>query len=80
MKGRLILFPGPIGAEDIAASLPSANKELLASCHTFIVEELRTARRFLKKAGYPFAIDDISHLFQRESILVNLTRLKSRAS
>ena len=58
MKGRLILFPVPIGAEDIAASLPSANKELLASCHTFIVEELRTARRFLKKAGYPFAIDD----------------------
>lgn len=58
MKGRLILFPVPIGAEDIAASLPPANKELLASCHTFIVEELRTARRFLKKAGYPFAIDD----------------------
>ncbi|MBP5528333.1 MAG: SAM-dependent methyltransferase [Bacteroidales bacterium] len=58
MKGKLILFPVPIGAEDIASSLPAANAELLASCHTFIVEELRTARRFLKKAGYPFAIDD----------------------
>ena len=58
MKGRLILFPVPIGAEDIASSLPAANAELLASCHTFIVEELRTARRFLKKAGYPHAIDD----------------------
>ena len=58
MKGRLILFPVPIGAEDIAVSLPSANLELLASCHTFIVEELRTARRFLKKAGYPYPIDD----------------------
>ncbi len=58
MKGRLILFPVPIGAEDIATSLPSANIELLASCHTFIVEELRTARRFLKKAGYPCPIDD----------------------
>ncbi len=58
MNGRLILFPVPIGAEDIASSLPSANSELLASCHTFIVEELRTARRFLKKAGYPYAIDD----------------------
>ena len=58
MNGRLILFPVPIGAEDIASSLPSANSELLASCHTFIVEELRTARRFLKKAGYPYPIDD----------------------
>ncbi len=58
MKGRLILFPVPIGAEDIASSLPAANAELLATCHTFIVEELRTARRFLKKAGYPHAIDD----------------------
>ena len=57
MKGKLILFPVPIGAEDIASSLPAANAELLATCHTFIVEELRTARRFLKKAGYPFAID-----------------------
>lgn len=58
MKGRLILFPVPIGAEEIASSLPATNIEFLASCHTFIVEELRTARRFLKKAGYPHAIDD----------------------
>ncbi len=58
MKGKLILFPVPIGAEDIASSLPAANAELLATCHTFIVEELRTARRFLKRAGYPHAIDD----------------------
>lgn len=57
-KGRLILFPVPIGAEEIGMSLPATNQELLASCHTFIVEELRTARRFLKKAGYPFPIDD----------------------
>ena len=57
-KGRLILFPVPIGAEEIGISLPAQNQELLATCHTFIVEELRTARRFLKKAGYPYAIDD----------------------
>ena len=57
-KGKLILFPVPIGAEEIGHSLPTHNQELLATCHTFIVEELRTARRFLKKAGYPFPIDD----------------------
>ena len=57
-KGQLILFPVPIGAEEMDHSLPAHNLELLATCHTFIVEELRTARRFLKKAGYPFPIDD----------------------
>lgn len=68
-KGRLILFPVPIRdcdqrganpekAEEITSSLPAVNLDLLATCHTFIVEELRTARRFLKKAGYPHAIDD----------------------
>lgn len=58
MKGRLILFPVPIGAEDISTSLPAANVDLLATCHTFIVEELRSARRFLKRAGYPHPIDE----------------------
>lgn len=57
-KGKLILFPVPIGAEEMGYSLPMYNMELLSQCHTFIVEEVRTARRFLKKAGYPYAIDD----------------------
>ena len=57
-KGKLILFPVPIGSDDIAIALPPANAAHLASCKTFIVEELRTARRFLKRAGYPYAIDD----------------------
>ena len=58
MKGRLILFPVPIGADDIGISLPANNMEMLATCRTFIVEELRTARRFLKRAGYSYPIDD----------------------
>ena len=57
MPGRLILFPVPIGAEDVEASLPAYNLQLLNGCHTFIVEELRTARRFLKHVGYQQSID-----------------------
>lgn len=57
-KGKLILFPVPIGAEELTFSLPEENRNLLATCRTFIVEELRTARRFLKKAGYPYPIDE----------------------
>jgi len=58
MIGKLLLFPVPIGSEDINSSLPSVDLALLNTCHTFIVEELRTARRFLKKVGYAHAIDD----------------------
>lgn len=62
MNGKLILFPVTIGAEDIGMSLPAHNLELLNTCHTFIVEEVRTARRFLKKTGYIHAIDDTQFL------------------
>lgn len=62
----LILFPVPIGADDLALSLPAANLTLLNSCRTFIVEELRTARRFLKKAGYQYPIDDTTFFLLNE--------------
>lgn len=56
------MFPVPIGAEDVAQSLPSHNLELLGTCRTFIVEEVRTARRFLRKAGYTFSFDEVTFL------------------
>ena len=56
---RLILFPVPIGAEALNVSLPEANLQLLYGCNTFIVEELRSARRFLKKAGFPRPLDTL---------------------
>ena len=46
-KGKLILFPVGLGGE-LEACLPAYNTQLLNTCTTFIVEELRTARRFLK--------------------------------
>ena len=65
---RLILFPVPIGADDIGVSLPPHNLPLLNGCHTFIVEELRSARRFLKHAGYEHAIDDTTfHLLNEHT-------------
>ena len=65
-EAKLILFPVPIGADDLHYSLPEANRELLDSCRTFIVEELRTARRFLKKAGYRHPIDDTTFFLLNE--------------
>ena len=62
MKGKLILFPVPIGAEDIDISLPPYNRQLLMGCRTFVVEELRTARRFLKHVGYPTDFAEVCFL------------------
>lgn len=58
MQGKLILFPVPIGADDIDISLPAYNRELLNTCRTFIVEDVRTARRNLKRMGYTAAAFD----------------------
>jgi len=71
---RLILFPVPIGADDIDISLPPYNKRLLDGCHTFIVEELRSARRFLKHVGYAHAIDDtVFHLLNEHTSPAEIT-------
>lgn len=57
----LILFPVPIGADDVEVSLPAYNRQLLNTCRTFIVEDVRTARRNLKRMGYTAAsFDDVT--------------------
>ncbi|MBR3487747.1 MAG: SAM-dependent methyltransferase [Bacteroidales bacterium] len=59
---KLILFPVPIGATDPDTSLPPYNRELLNACHIFIVENIRTARRNLKRMGYTSPIDNVTFL------------------
>jgi 16S rRNA (cytidine1402-2'-O)-methyltransferase len=51
-KGNLYLIPTPLGDTGFEAGMPAANLNILHGIETFIVEELRTARRFLRKAGY----------------------------
>lgn len=60
--GTLFLIPTPIG-QTLAHELPDYNATLIHNIHFFIVEELRTARRFLKSIGYP-------HEFTEEMFLV----------
>ncbi len=56
--GRIILFPVPMGDAAPAAVLPAANIELLRGVRYFAVENLRSARRFLRAAaGRDFDID-----------------------
>lgn len=50
-KGILYLIPAPLGACPLEQVMPAWNIEILQRLDHFIVEELKTARRFLKKAG-----------------------------
>ena len=59
---KLILFPVPIGSDNPDTSLPPYNREVLNTCHIFIVENTRTARRHLKLMGYTSPLDDVTFL------------------
>ncbi len=50
-KGKLYLIPSPLGDNEPAEVIPAPVLESLQHFHTFVVEEVRTARRYLSKAG-----------------------------
>ncbi len=57
-QGKLYLIPVPIGDAPVYESIPAYNKEVIASLDYFVVENLRTARRFLSASGAGNVIDD----------------------
>lgn len=58
-KGRLFLIPSPLGDNDPAEVIPAPVLAGLSRFRTFVVEEIRTARRFLSKAGLKGKIEDL---------------------
>lgn len=58
-KGRLFLIPSPLGDNDPAEVIPAPVLSGLAGFRTFIVEEIRTARRYLSRAGLKGRIDSL---------------------
>lgn len=50
-KGTLYLLPTPLSDGELGDVLPAKELEVIASLDCFVVEELRTARRFLSAAG-----------------------------
>lgn len=57
--GTIYLFPVPLSSGDPAESLPRRNLELLLSVKYFVVENLRSARRFLKSCHKEIDIDSL---------------------
>lgn len=65
-KGKVFLFPTPIAQGDVEDCLPRRNVDCLNQCACFVVEELRTARRFLRKAGYNRSFDETEFFILNE--------------
>lgn len=60
MPASLFLIPVTLGETPIAQVLPSYNREIILSIRHFIVENIRTARRFLKQTDRSIEIDDLT--------------------
>jgi 16S rRNA (cytidine1402-2'-O)-methyltransferase len=60
MKGTLYLIPSALGEESSSASFPEVNLRIIEKLYHFVVEDVRTARRFLKKILPGIKIDDLS--------------------
>lgn len=58
-RGRLILFPVPMGDTPVADVLPAPNIEILRSVNYFVVENIRSARRFLRAASRDIIINNL---------------------
>ena len=59
-KGVLFLIPVTLGDTPIDKVLPANNREIIDSIKHFIVEDIRSARRFLKKSNPEIVIDNLT--------------------
>ncbi|MDR1563084.1 MAG: SAM-dependent methyltransferase [Dysgonamonadaceae bacterium] len=57
---HLYMIPVPLGETEISKVLPASNKDIILSIRHFIVENIRTARRFLKQTDSQIDIDSLT--------------------
>ena len=58
-KGKLYLIPSPLGDNDPSEVIPGPVLRSLENFRTFVVEEIRTARRYLSRAGLKGRIEGL---------------------
>jgi 16S rRNA (cytidine1402-2'-O)-methyltransferase len=66
MEGTLYLLPTTLGESDLNRVLPDYNFSVMNQLTHFIVEDIRSARRFLKKVNPTFNIDALTFLTLNE--------------
>ena len=58
MDAALYLIPVTLGDTDISQVLPAYNHDIIMGIRHFVVEDIRSARRFLRQTDRTFPIDD----------------------
>ncbi|MDR1345487.1 MAG: SAM-dependent methyltransferase [Bacteroidales bacterium] len=66
--GKLYLIPSPLGENSFSHIFPVFNSQIINEIDVYIVEELRTARRFLKRLGIQKPIDSLTFHLLNEHI------------
>ncbi|WP_439185030.1 SAM-dependent methyltransferase [Carboxylicivirga taeanensis] len=60
MKGQLYLIPNTLGDSPIERNLPQETIDIIRSIKYFVVENIRSARRFLKKVDRTIEIEELT--------------------
>lgn len=60
MQASLFLIPVSLGDTELRRVLPDYNRDIILQIKYFIVENIRTARRFLKKTDPSIVIDNLT--------------------
>jgi 16S rRNA (cytidine1402-2'-O)-methyltransferase len=58
-SGQLFLLPAPLDSNSVAKQLPDYNKHIIKEINYFIVENTRTARRYLKQINPDLSLDNL---------------------
>lgn len=58
-KGKLFLLPTPLSEVELTETLTARELGIISGLDCFVVEELRTARRFLSAAGHRGHVDEL---------------------
>ena len=57
---KLFLIPTTLGETSFERILPAFNTEIISALKYFIVKDVRTARRFIKKSNPEIEIDNLT--------------------
>lgn len=75
-KGMLYLMPVDLGSEKPEDVIPMLNLKVMQTIDAFIVENVRSARRFLRKAGYHKNFDEVTfHVLDKHVDIAQIPRM-----
>ena len=74
-KGKIYLIPTTLGGlDELEKVLPSYNTLIIHQLDEFIVEQVRTARRFLSRINHPTPIDELQfHELNKHTLEIDIS-------